>query len=463
MNGCKIGLLPLYLELYDRVMPEIRPQIEANLGKIAAGLRTQGLRLVVAPVCRVASECRAAVDLFRREDVCAVVTLHLAYSPSLEAADALCALDVPLVMLDTTVSPRFDGATHPDAIMYNHGIHGVQDLCSVLRRRGRRFFIAAGHYEQSDVMKRVAGLCRAAAAAQNLQRARVGIVGKPFEGMGDFHIPYATLRETLGVAVEELDGRDAQRYAAEIDGKAVEAEAAACLARFDAADCPRAVLERSVRAGLIVRRWVGERGLTAFTVNFLAVTAGSGLPCMPFLEAGLAMAAGVGYAGEGDALTAALVGALLQAGYVATFTEMFCPDWEGGTVFMSHMGEMNPAAAEGRLKLIEYDFHYTDAPNPAVACGRLKSGDAVLVNLAPMDAGRHRLVLCPVNVPAFTGPDGMENSVRGWVRPPMPLERFLEAYSRAGGTHHLALCYGDIAGELAAFGEMAGMDVTVLS
>ena len=145
MTGYKVGFLPLYLELYDISSPENRPHInEINL-KIAEKLRDSGMELVCAPVCRVTEEFQSAVDDFEREDVCAVMTLHLAYSPSLQSIDALCRINVPIIVLDTTDAVQFDSMTDPAEIMYNHGIHGVQDMCNLLLRRGKKFFIEAGH------------------------------------------------------------------------------------------------------------------------------------------------------------------------------------------------------------------------------------------------------------------------------------------------------------------------------
>ena len=54
-------------------------------------------------------------------------------------------------------------------------------------------------------------------------------------------------------------------------------------------------------------------------------------------------------------------------------------------------------------------------------------------------------------------------TVAGWYVPPMPTAPFLEAYSRAGGTHHGALVYGGCTETLAAFGRLMGWTVTVIS
>ena len=153
----KVGLLPLYIELYDQVVPEIRPRLEAFYNTIAAMLEKEGLTVLHAPFCRLAPEFRRAVESFELQNADAIVTLHMAYSPSLESIDVLCKTELPLVVLDTTETLEFGNMQDSGEIMFNHGIHGVMDMCSMLTRRGKAYAIAAGHYATSNVVARAAG------------------------------------------------------------------------------------------------------------------------------------------------------------------------------------------------------------------------------------------------------------------------------------------------------------------
>jgi len=65
-----------------------------------------------------------------------------------------------------------------------------------------------------------------------------------------------------------------------------------------------------VCASLAVRQWIERERLTAFTMNFMEVTRAAGFPPCRFSRPAKGMARGIGYAGEGDGLTAALVGRL---------------------------------------------------------------------------------------------------------------------------------------------------------
>jgi hypothetical protein len=84
MSDPKVGLLPLYIKLYDNSWPEMRTRVDGFKQQIAAALSERGLEVSPGPVCRVAPEFKAAIQKFEKAKVDAIVTLHMAYSPSLK-------------------------------------------------------------------------------------------------------------------------------------------------------------------------------------------------------------------------------------------------------------------------------------------------------------------------------------------------------------------------------------------
>ena len=124
MNPIKIGLLPMYVALYDTSSPFMRPEIEAFAARIAGDLRMRGLDVDAAGICCVEDQFTQAIQHFEECGVDAIVTLHLAYSPSLESEKPLAGTSLPLIVLDTTPDFLFDTTVDNDRLMYNHGIHG---------------------------------------------------------------------------------------------------------------------------------------------------------------------------------------------------------------------------------------------------------------------------------------------------------------------------------------------------
>lgn len=460
MKKNKIGLLPFYLELYDKISPpERRKPLDKFCHDVAESLRQKGLDVVVAPICRLKPEFAAAVKTFEKTEVDAILTLHLAYSPSLESAEVLAQTKLPVIVLNTTPDYSFD---LPEKIMFNHGIHGVQDMCNLLIRNAKPFAIEAGHWKNSNVLDRVVGRIRSARMASALQLSRVGRIGEPFAGMGDFSVEPEILEQKLGIQTVPCDCRNLSRICKSISARDIEVEIKNNKQQFMVRPGIEKAHQCSARIGLAVRHWMEQEKLTAFTVNFLDVTRASGLPTVPFLEASLGMARGIGYAGEGDVLTAALVGALASVFPDTTFTEMFCPDWKGQTIFLSHMGEVNINLLAGKPPLVEYPFIFGDLDNPVKAVGCLRAGKAVFVNLAPLPEGRFRLILAPVAMKAVKGKDRFSDSVRGWMKPGLKISDFLEAYSRSGGTHHAALVYNADVKAIADLGVFMGWELVVI-
>jgi len=459
MKNLKIGLLPFYLELYDKISPpEHRKPLEAFYASISSALQRRGVEVVGAKICRLKLEFAGAVRTFENAEVDAILTLHLAYSPSLESAEVLSRTKLPIIVLDTTPDYDFSPSQSPGKIMFNHGIHGVQDMCNLLVRNAKPFVIEAGHWQHSNVLDRVVGRIRSARIASALQRSRVGRIGNSFAGMGDFSVPVDVLKRKLGIQAVPCDVRSLTRICKSISEHDVDLELKNNRLQFTVRPGIEKAHRRSAQIGLAVRRWIEQEKLTAFTVNFMDVTRKTGLPTVPFLEASLGMARGIGYAGEGDVLTAALVGALASVFPYITFTEMFCPDWKGQTIFLSHMGEVNPSLLTGKPALMEYPFIFGDVENPVKPVGCLREGEAIFVNLVPLPEGRFRLILAPVTMKPPKGRDKFADSVRGWMKPHLPVPDFLEAYSRSGGTHHAALVYNSNMNIMSGLGTFMGWE-----
>jgi L-arabinose isomerase len=458
MTRTTVGLLPLYLKLYDDTRPEIRDVFRPLLESVVAGFENRGVGVVQSGICRLESEFAVAVRQFEDAGVDIIVTLHLAYSPSLEALGPLTTTDLSILMLDTTMDHAFGQDVDPARIMHNHGIHGVQDLASMLRREGKPFEIVAGHVTESNVLERAARIAQAAHGAQLFRTTKALRIGESFKGMGDFSVDEVVMHSALGITVDQVAADALSGAVGGVSAEDVAEEMRLDCERFTA-DVADDVHERSVCLGLGLRRYLEEGGYSAFSMNFLAFDSSDGpVNTVPFLEASKAMARGIGYAGEGDVLTASLVGALSRAFGKTTFTEIFCPDWKGNSLFLSHMGEINPEVAADTPRLSEKDFPWTNAMNPAVIGCAPAPGPAVMVNLAPGPDDSFDLIVAPVEVLGDASNPALHDTVRGWIRPWMPLELFLETYSCHGGTHHSALVLGDKAEAVEAFAAFAGIE-----
>ena len=457
MKNIKIGFLPLYVKLYDDGVPSMRIRIDAFANEVRDLLGAKDdVEVVAADVCRLENEFVDAIRLFEQQEVDCIVTLHLAYSPSLESEKALRDTKLPIVVLDTT--PNFDFTfDDDDSILYNHGIHGVQDMCNLLVRNHKQFFVEAGHYRESDVIERVIERVKGIKIAKAFSHSRVGTIGGVFAGMGDFRLPPHLYGE-IGIEEVALSPETAKAYMAAVSDAEIDELIAQDAAKYDVAEgIPADTLKQAIRGDLAVRKWIESEKLTAFTANFLTINEAFGLAGMPFAEANRAMERRIGYAGEGDVLTAAFTGALMSVSSEASFIEMFCPDWKNNLIYLSHMGEMNTALSVDKPKYMVKEMLFSDTDTTWL-CGTYKAGKATLINLLPIADDKFRVIVSYVDMRAPKCDKFRGSSTCGWFEPANSVGEFLSEYSALGGTHHLSLMYGDARKAAETFAKVMGYE-----
>ena len=130
----KVGLLPFYITLYDDLSKKYRYRMERFYETIAKMLEAKCIEVVRNPFCMEEPDFENAIQNFEDQVCDAVVTLHMAYSPSLKSAKALKSTKLPIIICDTTDTYDFSCQQSPDEIMYCHGIHGVMDMCNLLHK-----------------------------------------------------------------------------------------------------------------------------------------------------------------------------------------------------------------------------------------------------------------------------------------------------------------------------------------
>lgn len=457
----RVGLLGLTLDLYARTSPEMLEGLRAFSGELRETLRA------VADVDeaelawdRLAIE--KAVARFDRDDVDLIVIVLLSYSTSLSAMPGLLRTRRPLLIWNTQklreVGPDFG----PDDITYNHGMHGVQDLCNVLLRHGREFHLITGHYQDPASVGQVHDLIRAAAAVRALRGRRIGLLGHTFDGMGDLYVDASTLLATTGVEVAHLSFAALARHLEAVLPEAVRISMARDRQEFAVdPDVSEEDHERSARLELAIRALIAEERLSALCALFTAATDHPAIRTQPFLAVSKLLAEGFGYGGEGDPTSATAVMLMQQLTRETNFAEMFTIDFAGGGIFMNHMAETNYRLGRPDLpvRLIRNAASFLPGEPSVCAFTVQKPGPVTLLNLTATAGGRLKMIGMCGEV-ADWGPAPGVRTPHFMFRPRLAdgVEAFLTRYSLEGGSHHLALGYGDQRGPLRAAAKMMGIE-----
>jgi len=340
--------------------------------------------------------------------------------------------------------------------MNNHGMHGVQDLCSVLQRERVPFSLIAGHFLDSQIQKKVKSWCRAAQAASNLKKVYIGRIGGVFKDMGDFSVEKEVLTKGLGPEVEEFPFSYFAKIARGIRNKDIEHSILEDRKEFEVDNgLEEKTHFRSAKLELALREIVKEKGLSALAINFSTFDPSSGIETIPFLGISKLLGEGLGYGGEGDIYSATVVYLLQILAGKANFIEMFTTDYKNSLILMNHMGESNPEMANRNMpiRIVQDNLTLTNCLPTAVLSFTLEQGEVTLLNLKISYGGKLGFILARgeiLNRSPF--PDIF--SPHFIFKPKMKVEEFLTQYGLYGGTHHCALCYGDFFQEIKYFAKI---------
>ncbi|HEY5911366.1 MAG TPA: hypothetical protein VJA21_12260 [Verrucomicrobiae bacterium] len=438
--------MALTLELYETLVPGLRAS------------REEWIRRAVLPALEPAADIVFDAAVFRREDieqvvarfemqhVHALLVLLLTYSPSQLALAALRRTRLPIVIWNTQEVASVGASFSTAQLIDNHGVHGTQDLANVLLRAGVPFHYVTSLSDEPRGLQQLGDFCAAAAAVQRLRQARLGLMGYPFPGMGDFALDTTHLVSSFGCSCTNLSvpgyiARSATAARAEVSDLVQEYREA-----YDVApDLTEADLEHTARAELALRSMVTEHRLDAFSYQFLAFGEDERTSTVPFVAASRLMAEGIGFGGEGDLIGAAMTAFLNWLQPPATFSEMFTIDFQGNSIFMSHMGEANVAMArrDRKVPLVARPTPITRTRDRQLALvTTLEPGPATLAALTLGPAGKWRIIAAPITVEDFGPlPDFCVPHFK--LKPAQDVRDFLSAYANAGGPHHNAVCFGD--------------------
>ncbi|MFB3892157.1 MAG: hypothetical protein ACE15C_09060 [Phycisphaerae bacterium] len=457
----KVGLLGLTLELYETLAPSLRGRREQWLRRdILPALANAGVDVIFDRAVFKREEIDSAVARFETAGADAILVILLTYSPSQLALPALKRTRLPILVWNTQELYAVDAAFTSQAMIDNHGVHGTQDLANVLLRSGVKFRYVTSHVRDEGAMDVLRDFFIAAAVARKVRSARLGLLGYPFPGMGDFALDTTQLVATLGCQWTALSVEEYVRRAADASPKAVTALVAEYRDAYAVApDVTEADLDATARVEIALRTMAAGRGLDALTYQFTAFGEDERTPTVPFVAASRMMADGIGFGGEGDLVSAIGTAMLNWLCPPASFAEMFTIDFAGNAVFMSHMGEANVAMARKDRKVA-----LAARPTPITRTRQRQL--ALVTTFEPGLATFFALTQsCPhgshwnfITAPAVIEDYGpLDMDVPHFkMKVGDDVRRFLTAYAKAGGPHHCAVCFGEASRRIRDLAEILG-------
>ena len=160
------------------------------------------------------------------------------------------------------------------------------------------------------------------------------------------------------------------------------------------------------------------------------------------VAASMLMSEGLGYAGEGDWVTAMLVRGMQQGFGVASFSEIFSIGYDDNRLLLKHWGEGNFAMARAKPRLLASKFTDQCTAEFAICRFRVRAG-AGDIGEPELHRWTARASLLSISGTIDRGPSAEDRRAsRGIQADRENVREVLTEYAYAGGSHHMALVKG---------------------
>jgi L-arabinose isomerase len=393
------------------------------------------------------------------------------FSPAKMWIAGLSALQKPFVHLHTQFNRDIPWDTiDMDFMNLNQSAHGDREFGFIATRLRARRKVVVGHWQDEEVLARLAVWARAACAWHDAQGARVARFGDNMREVAVTEGDKVEAQIRLGY---DVYGYGAGDLAARFE-RVSPAEAQKLLAEYDErypmdkslrkGGERRGELEQAARLEAGMRAFLQEGGFKAFTTNFEHL---HGLPQLPGLAVQRLMAAGWGFGAEGDWKTAALVRAMKVMGRDLKGGTSFMEDYtyhldpKGMKVLGAHMLELCESIAGSKPSLEIHPLSIGGKSDPARLVFNVGAGPAV--NASLIDLGnRFRLVVNEVQAVAVKEALPRLPVARALWEPKPDLKTAAAAWILAGGAHHTAFSQAVGTEHLEDFARLAGMELALI-
>jgi len=456
----KIGLLATGHQYYWDQFPGLR---EMGLGMCAnlRGLLEKRADVVATDLVDTVEKSQSAGELFRREQVDAVLVFPVGYTVSMNMIPAVKDLDVPIRILNAHEDRSYDYASADTALYLHHeGVCCIPEYAGALVSLGKKFKVRTGHFGDDRLWRELQADFDGAAAARFFRNMNVGLIGQVYTHMTDMPIDEHRLLRATGRMLVRPEVEEFENAYQRVTETQLEDMYRQFREMYDVDESvTNEHLRFSAQVALAFDEIITKYDIYAFGFYWWGERE---LITQLRAQAGLAVSrlAALGRPGvtEGDVKSAMAMKILDLLGGGGMFVEFFSMDFDEDFFLMGHDGPSNVSMADGRPRLIHLDVHHGKSGHGLGIDFNMKEGPITLLNLTQFDAGDTFKLIYSVGE-VIPGPILNIGNPNARVRVSRPLHEFMNAWCQEGPSHHIALGIGDHGAELETFAEAMGFGV----
>lgn len=465
----RVGLFGIGLDTYWPQFPGLEERLRGYVAEVAAHLERPGTEVVNLGLVDSPERALEAGHALRRADVDLVFLYVTTYALSSTVLPVVRRAGVPVVVLNLQPEVALDYA-RLNALGDRTAMTGewlaycaacpVPEIANVFMRAGIPFRQVTGVLRgDPHVWAEVDGWLEAARVAHVLAHNRLGLMGRPYNGMLDIYSDPTLQLVTFGGHIQMLELDELAALRREV----TDAEAAGRVADFGAAfevqpGCDPAELQRAARTSVALDRLAARHRLGSLAYYAESVPGHENEDVMSSVILGCSLLTGRGIpaAGEFEIKNVQAMKIMDAFGAGGSFTEYYATDFADDVVLMGHDGPGHPRIAEGRTKVRPLEVYHGKVGRGLSVEMSVRRGPVTLLSVVESGRGLKLLVAEGESV---SGPILEIGNTNSRYRFSLGARGFMEAWNAQGPAHHCAVGVGHLADRLHKLGALLGLEV----
>ncbi len=464
----KVGLFGVGLNTYwgqfDGLLERLtgyQKQIRERMSSLC------GVEVVDAGMVDRPEKSADAAKLFKAEDVEMVFVFISTYALSSTVLPAVARLGVPVILLNIQPEPAIDyaklNAMNDRGRMTGEWLANCQacsvpEFACVFNNADVKYDLVTGYLEDAEAWTEIENWLLAAKLSREMRSNRLGVLGNYYGGMVDVYTDLRLQSAVFGTHIDvvemcELNELRKAVSEAQIDGKVSEFNTA-----FEVEGaCEDYEIRRAAHTSAALDALVEKRNLGSLAYYYEGARGNDYENIITSVIAGntLLTGKGVPVAGEYEIKTAQAMKIMSIIGAGGSFAEFYGMDFNDDVVLLGHDGPAHFMSAQEKVKLVPLPIYHGKPGKGLSIQMTVRHGPVTLLSVVETKGKLSLLIAEGESVAGEVMQIGNTNSR---YRFKVGAKKFIEAWSKAGPSHHCAIGLGHRASVLKKYAWMLGID-----
>ena len=466
----RIGLFATGLDTYWNQFEGLRDHLNAYRAEIVAGIeRTGNVEVVDGGMVDSPEKALAAASLLARREVDLVFLYVATYCLSSTILPVAQRIGCPVIVLNLQPSAAIDyrkiNALGDRGRMTGMWLENCQacsvpEIANVFNRAGLRYDIVTGYLKDASAWEQIGEWVAAAKVYRGMRENRLGILGHYYGGMLDVYTDITRQSAVFGTHVEMLEMCELKRFREQLTEDDVNAKLGEFRSNFEVSpECEDSELRRAAATSAALDRMVENHRLGAMAYYYEGEGAYEDIATSVIAGNTLLTGCGIPVAGECEVKNAQAMKILSLLGAGGSFSEFYAMDFNDDIVMLGHDGPAHFEISEGRVGLVPLPVYHGKPGKGLSIQMSVKQGPVTLLSVCENGKG---VYLLAAEGEAVEGPTLQIGNTNSRYRFGCGARKFMDAWCKAGPSHHCAIGVGHLLGPLKKTAFLFGIPIFVV-